>query len=100
MPFKKALLRKVTAPAVLSDPITLGQPRQGHGRGLILTDKRIIPPNNFDSERFSLAGHRRKSVVRDGERWKQTSSEEFDPGSERTLAAWLRHASRTDTSKG
>ena len=22
--------------------------------------------------------------------------EEFDPGSERTLAAWLRHASRTD----
>ena len=24
--------------------------------------------------------------------------EEFDPGSERTLAAWLRHASRTDHS--
>ena len=24
-------------------------------------------------------------------------SEEFDPGSERTLAAWLRHASRTGT---
>ena len=24
--------------------------------------------------------------------------EEFDPGSERTLAAWLRHASRTDLS--
>ena len=23
-------------------------------------------------------------------------TEEFDPGSERTLAAWLRHASRTD----
>ena len=25
-------------------------------------------------------------------------SEGFDPGSERTLAAWLRHASRTDRS--
>ncbi len=24
------------------------------------------------------------------------SIEEFDPGSERTLAAWLKHASRTD----
>ena len=24
------------------------------------------------------------------------SIEEFDPGSERTLAAWLRHASRTE----
>ena len=23
-------------------------------------------------------------------------TEEFDPGSERTLAAWLRHASRTE----
>jgi hypothetical protein len=56
-PITKALLRKVTAPAVWSDPIYLGQPRQGYGRGLILTDDRINPPNNFDSERFSLAGH-------------------------------------------
>ncbi len=28
--------------------------------------------------------------------WKRVQTEEFDPGSERTLAAWLRHASRTD----
>jgi len=28
--------------------------------------------------------------------WQTIKIEEFDPGSERTLAAWLRHASRTD----
>ena len=37
---------------------------------------------------LSLCHDRRKVI------W--IKSEEFDPGSERTLAAWLRHASRTE----
>ena len=35
----------------------------------------------------------RMSVLRDIQ---TILSEEFDPGSERTLAAWLKHASRTE----
>ncbi len=37
--------------------------------------------------KYRMAGNRR-AISR-------IKSEEFDPGSERTLAAWLRHASRT-----
>eukprot|EP01026_Neomeris_dumetosa_P055386 TRINITY_DN5034_c0_g1_i1.p2 TRINITY_DN5034_c0_g1~~TRINITY_DN5034_c0_g1_i1.p2 ORF type:complete len:128 (-),score=19.67 TRINITY_DN5034_c0_g1_i1:60-401(-) len=43
-------------------------------------------------------GERREARAgrdRDKKKWMNSSSEGFDPGSERTLAAWMRHASRT-----
>ena len=63
------------------------RPLQSGRSNLIFHDARMR--SSVDSDRSGLLA----SGVRE-----RTKTEEFDPGSERTLAAWLRHASRTDVS--
>ncbi len=63
----------------------------------VLADRTFILT---DAVNESLRSNLISKVSRDLSVWKRYLTEEFDPGSERTLAAWLRHASRTDVCDG